>query len=156
MPRWLRQRVVRPSPRSDSSTHDLTLHIGDAFCFIQVGEQDDAANRRETKRLARSHAVKKALEKKRQLQRKTGLNFRIVSAAEVSVRQSSKARGLPTSSSTESSTPPTPSSGYLTAASNLGPLEMLASHSSALQEWFAKSASKPLPYSLFCLHTDSD
>ncbi|KAN0099217.1 hypothetical protein V8E51_012992 [Hyaloscypha variabilis] len=59
------------------------------FHFISIQNPDDAKDRK-AKRLARSHAVARGLENKRQLQQKSGQNFRIVSMKDDPSRSVSK------------------------------------------------------------------
>lgn len=56
----------------------LTLS-GEHFQFISIQSPDDAKNKT-TRRLAKSHAVKRALRIKRMLQQNTGDNFRVTTS----------------------------------------------------------------------------
>ena len=64
---------------------DETLHDSN-FRFIAA---HDATNREERRR-ARSHAVKQALQRKRQIQHEASQNFRIVSATPIAARSAKK------------------------------------------------------------------
>lgn len=64
------------------------LHVsGEKFQFISIQNPSDAKDRT-SRRLARAHAVTRALENKRKLQEKSGQNFRILSAQGLNHRAS--------------------------------------------------------------------
>lgn len=95
---------------------------GGQFHFISVQNADD----RTARRLARSHAVARGLENKRKLQRKSGLNFHVVSEDDLGrhagKRKQDRALVM---------APSSPSAGAP------GPFQMLAAESPRLQALFS-------------------
>ena len=88
---------------------------------------EDAAKDRETKRQARSHAIKQALEKKRKVQQQSGHNFRVAIFKE-------NPRGPPNRQSQAQFYKPSPSS---LSAGLLDPFQMLVADSSLLKAWLS-------------------
>lgn len=101
------------------------LHKGGQFHFVQVQGPDDAGDKRD-KRLARSHAVKHALENKRKLQRESADNFRAVTVKD-------KPGVLVAGKRRRRKTPVEAASLFSPSAGALDPFQSLAVDSSRLQ-----------------------
>ncbi|KAH8801797.1 putative N-ethylmaleimide reductase [Xylogone sp. PMI_703] len=103
------------------------------FQFICVQSLDVVGDRK-AKRLARSHAIKRALENKRKLQQRSGHNFRITSLNEHPRRKVAQ-RTWEYHSTLLTSSP---------TAGLLNPFQMLAADSSRLRTWLTQhEAHKP-------------
>jgi hypothetical protein len=103
------------------SVKGANAEMGQVFHFVQ---SQDAADTREVKRRARSHAVKRALERKRKLQADAQDNFRIV-VSEKLAEDSAKKQGRMLRVQMMSRDP---------AAGTLDPFEVLAVDSKMFQK----------------------
>ncbi|KAH6867475.1 putative N-ethylmaleimide reductase [Thelonectria olida] len=121
--------------KSDSSEKSAT----DSFQFISIQNPDDAKDRT-ARRLARSHAVARGLQKKRQLEQETGDNFRVCSLKEDTGRPASRRKRGQTLVATPCSL----------SAATAGPFQMLVAESPKLQvllshrKLFASSQNYPV------------
>jgi hypothetical protein len=95
-----------------------------SFQFISIQNPNDAKDRT-ARRLARSHAVARGLEKKRQLEQKSGDNFRPSSLRDDAGRPTSRRKG--------SQALIAKSASLSVGASATGPFQMLAAESPRLQ-----------------------
>jgi hypothetical protein len=96
--------------------------LGDQFHFVSTHNPDDA-NDRKARRLARSHAVARGLEKKRKLQQESGHNFRALSLKDSPGQLMSKNKRSQTLVASQISL----------SADTLDPFQMLAIESPRLQ-----------------------
>lgn len=118
------------------------------FHFVTVEAAPTQARQLATRRQARSHAVKQALENKRQLQREAGNNFRVATWKDVAVPPRKKKPKSQKAHTTEDQSIPICLSF---SASALDPFHTLAVNSSRLQ---ALLSMRKLP--LYSLVTMSD
>lgn len=91
-PEWQDKTRLAPVGQSTKARlHSLPKYVtnhrsGEKYQFICIQNPDDAKDRT-TRRLARSHAVARGLERKRRRLQQSGHNFRIVSLKDGTVRK---------------------------------------------------------------------
>ena len=71
-------KSVRPKPQGSMNSCLISSSTGSQFHFVSIQNPRDANNRK-ARRLAKSHAVARALENKRKVQQESGRNFCAVS-----------------------------------------------------------------------------